>query len=278
MQIMHGYAAFTDTGDTISEYNLVTVADLDRPVIFLTPFFPKIIFGARTLYDEIVLFSYGIESRTEAYIKKLARRVSIYAECTSGSHLKGFFLRKGDDTWIIHTTANMTTGCIEGCYNVYFRKKIDFDIWAELMNFYGRYYSDRNDTSMSIIKDEDSYFLCGRNIVPFVLSNSLDVVVSTNYVAMSFVRMFSAHIKRVYFSKRTDMTKVWESGEWTVPAIEHGVTNHIKMYRGKGFCAFGSANASSQSRANAETLYITDNKTIIDILIKYEKLLANIPD
>lgn len=278
MQIMHGHAAFIDTGDTITEYNMISVTNLDRPVIFMTPFFPKILFGNRILYDEIVLFSYGIESRTEAFIKKLARRVSIYAECTSGSHLKGFFLRKGDDTWIIHTTANMTTGCIEGCYNIYLREKVTQEVWGELLDSYGKYYSDKNNNSMTVVKDHDSYFLCGRNIVPFLLTNSSDVIVATNYVAMSFVRMFKSHINRVYFSKRTDMTKVWESGEWTVPAIEHGLVNHIKMYRGNGFCAFGSANASSQSRANAETLYITDNKTIIKVLIEYEKLLANILD
>lgn len=276
MQIMNGYAAFTDTGDTITVYNWSEVANLDRPVMFVSPFFPQILFGNRVVFDEIVLFSYGIESRTEAIIKKLARRVSFYADTKQGSHLKGFFMRKGDNTWIIHTTANMTTGCIQGCYNIYFRKKVSQELWGELLDFYGKYYADANDISFSVVKDDDSFFLCGRNIVPFLLTNSSNVVVATNYVAMSFIRMFSKHIKRVYYSKSTEMTKVWESGEWTVPAIEHGIVNHIKMYRGESYCAFGSANASSQSRSNAETLYITSNLTIMKLIVEYEKLIANI--
>ena len=274
--MMHGYAAFTDSGDTITAYNWTAVSNLDRPVILLIPFFPEIILGKRIIYDEIVLFSYGIDSKMKSLINRIGRKVSIYSETTQGSHLKGIFLRKGEKNWIIHTTANMTTGCVEGCYNIYFRKKVSSELWGELLDCYGKYYSDKNDTSYSIVKDEESYFLCGRNIVPFILTNSTQVICATNYVAMSFIRIFANSIKRVYYSKRTEMTKVWESGEWCVPAIEHGVVNHIKMYRSDCFCAFGSANASTQSRSNAETMYITENKDIMKVLIEYEKLLANI--
>lgn len=272
---MHGYAAFTDTGDDITGSNWSQVANLDRPVMFITPFLPKVIFGNFVTFDEIVLFSYGIDTKMKAFLTKITKRISFYTETNQGSHMKGVFLKKGEECWIIHTTANMTTGCIECCYNIYFRKKINVEPWGELMNTYARYYQDSNDSSMYIIKEEDSFFVCGRNVVPFILNNSENVICATNYTAMSFIRRYRERIKRVYFSNTTDITKVWESGEWVVPAIEHRVTNHIKMYRGMNYCAFGSANASTQSMANAEVLYITNNRHIYNKVLEFEKLLSS---
>lgn len=280
-----------------NDYYLVT--NLERDVFMISPFFPSNIFGnVHAYFDEMYVYSYGRDTYTMNNLKWRCsteegfHEVSDVEPPTGIFHAKTILMRRGDDCWIVTTTANMQHSCYDGIYNIYMRRKIMSYQYKQVISTYekairAKGYTDEvgfgidinkmidlvkriKDGSKSAVKEMEQELSkewrlsIGTNLPSLIFDSpdSDNIVVCTNEVNFKSLEWIEEKVKCVYYSK-SDIAKVYnENCCKKIPRMMHSCKNHIKLYITNEEIYFGSMNMSESAYVNVESMSALSNKCI----------------
>lgn len=311
------YGVRIDDGKVLasrSDYYLVT--NLERDVFMISPFFPSNIFGnTHAYFDEMYVYSYGRDTYTMNNLKWRCSTEGGFHEISNVDYLTGIFhaktilMKRGDECWIVTTTANMQHSCYDGVYNIYMRRKIHEEDYQRVISTYDNalhkpdykgviYFGNELITGLRrLLRDEDANdptksglfraldqelsrewkLYIGTDLPGYLFEDPRlnNVIVCTNEVNFKLLGLLKTKVKCVYYSK-SDIAKVYnENCCKSIPRVRHECKNHIKMYITDDNVYFGSMNLSMSASSNVESLSVVSNTCIRECVERWLKDLVN---